>query len=233
MSQVKATDRSRSIFNEYKAKNPGAIVTQSYLRLEKPLGTQQTVSFDVLNNVGTSTPNPTERRLAITDNFLVTEMSIFIFKVTTAAVTQTGILDTWPNALTYTGSGEAANLMNLYNGYLNIKINSTTFIESLDLYRFYRVGTAQQGVQISQQAAAIGTNGAYLADQWDAASWGFYPVTPGIEFSGAKKNEINIITPASTAMGGTSSTNYAVCYVRGLLAQNAAQWQQTGPRPRN
>lgn len=227
MNKVKATDRSRSIYNEYKAKNAGAIVTQSYLRLEKSLGTQQTVSFDVLNNVGTTAPNVTEKRLAITDNFLATEISIFIFKKLDANAINLSTLDTFPNALTYTGSGEATNLMNLYNGFLSVKINSVTYIESLDVYSFYRVGTAQQGVQVSQQSAGVGSNGAYLADQWDAGSWGFYPITPGIEFGGAKKNEITITTPASTAMGGTSSTNYVVCYVRGLLAQNAAQWQNT------
>jgi len=207
--------RNRAIYNDL-PKN----ATQGYLRLEKSLGTQSTVEFDVLNNVGT--PNTTERRLKITDRFWVSELAIFLFKLPSGGNLGATNLDSWPNAGVYTAANEAINLHNIYNGYLAVRVNQTVWIDSLDVYRFYRVGGAQEGVGLSTYDATNNPINKFVNSTWDIGSFGFIPNTPLIALDGLADNKITITCPQSLAMAGTSSTNYVVCYLRGFLQQNGA-----------
>lgn len=216
MKNFAVAGRSRSIFDSI-PKKQGVVRTQSYLRLESAaLGTQGTVDFNLLTNQGTV--NTTEKRLAITDNFIITEVGFFIYKVASGSTSQVNTLNTFPNSLVYTGSGEAANLMNLYNGSLFINIDGRTILESWDLMRHYRVGNAQKTVL----TAASGTGNAWDASTWDSASYGYFPVTPQITLFGSSKNVIRLNLPASVAMAGTSSSNYATLVLRGFLDQSAS-----------
>lgn len=219
---IMATDRTRAIFNSLQ-KRQGVVTTQSYLRLEQTLGTQGSVNFSVLVNDGTATAN--ERRLSITDAFTVTSLSILIYKQASGGAISAGVLDTFPNPLKFTGA-EAPALQAIYNGYLSVRVNSTVFIDSLDVYRFYRVGTAQAGVQTTV------TPSIYQASEYNRGDYPFYSLTPGIRLSGATKNEISITLPESVAMGGGGGTvNRVVCYLRGFLEQNGARFQAANQRP--
>ena len=204
--------RTRSIFNGLK-KHPGVLTTQSYLRLESNLGTQSTVNFNVLNNQGAQTV--TEKRLSITDSFIVTGLSIFTYKKngSNGAKSQ---LDTFPNPLVYTGAGDAATMQELYNGFLSIRVNSVVYIDSLDCYRFYRVGVAQKNVETTT------TPSGYQQSEYSGGDYGFYSLTPSIELSGATKNEIQLTLPENITM--TNTDVFAVCYLRGFLRQNNAQF---------
>jgi hypothetical protein len=216
--KVKATGRARSIYNALK-KHPGVIDTQSYLRLEKQLGTQSSLTFDVLNNQGAQTVN--EKRLAITDSFVITSLSIFFYTYATnvANSQEKSTLHTFPDSLVFTGAGEAASLQGFYNGFLSVRVNSVVYIDSLDLYRFYRVGVAQQGVETTT------TPSNYLRSQWSNGDYGFYSLTPTIELSGATKNELTISLPSNiTVTPAANHATFAVCYLRGLLRQNNAQF---------
>jgi len=220
-TKIQPTDRSRAIFNSIK-KRPGVVTTQSYLRLEQVLGTQGNVNFDVLLNQGQANAN--EKRLAITDSFTVTSMAVMIYKQAAAGKISAAQLDTFPNPLIYAGANEASALQALYNGYLTVRVNSTIFIDSFDVYRFYRVGVAQQGVETTT------TPSVYVANSFDRGDYPFYSLTPGIRLSGATKNDLSLTLPESVAMAGTAgTTNRVVLYLRGFLEQNGAQFQ-TAPR---
>lgn len=215
-TKITPTDRSRANFNAIK-KRKGVVTTQSYLRLEQTLGTQGQVNFDVLLNQGAANAN--EKRLAITDAFTITSLAIAIYKIPSGGNISSGQLDTYPNPLTYVGAGEAAALQAIYNGFLTVRVNSTIYIDSLDAYRFYRVGVAQAGV-----LSAVGSE--YNASSYERGDYPFYALTPGIRLSGATKNDISLTLPQSVAMAGTAgSTNRIVCYFRGFLEQNGAQFQ--------
>lgn len=218
MKNIQATDRSRAIFNSLR-KRPGVVTTQSYLRLEQTLGTQGQVNFNVLVNDGQADAN--ERRLAITDAFTVTSLAVVIYKQAAApAKISAGVLDTFPNPLIYTAAGEAAALQGLYNGFLSVRVNSVVYIDSLDVYRFYRVGVAQAGVETTT------TPSGYVQSEYSRGDYPFYSLTPGIRLSGATKNELSLTLPESVAMGGAGgTTNRVVLYLRGFLEQNGAQFQ--------
>lgn len=220
--KVSATDRTRATYNDIA--EPGKVSTQSFLRLESTaLGTQNQITFNVLRNDGTQ--NTTERRLALTDSFVVTDIGVFLLKVASGSTNAKNRLQTFPNSVLFSGSGEADNLNNIYQGFINIKIDGRVYLDSLDVMRFYRAGEAQNGVGLSTYDATNNANNKFVANQWDNGSYGFFPLTPTIQLSGARKNEISIQCPESLNMIGTSSTNYCVMILRGFLQQNQANFR--------
>jgi hypothetical protein len=218
-----ASNAPRAIFNDMAEQFPGKITTQSYLRFEVPLSSSSDIIFPVLQNQGAQVS--TERRLAINDAFLIYDLSIMIKKVPTGGAQGGVMLNTWPNPLTYTGGAgaEALAMNGIYNGFLTIRQNSTVFIDSLDVLRYLRIGAAQKGVDLGAGTGA--SPNIYLADNYNSANYPFMPLTPGILLDGSKKNEIRIQLPDSVDMSGTSSTNYAVCFCRGLLISDGADFQ--------
>lgn len=221
MGQVTPTGRNRAIYNElqkFYTGRPGVIITESFLRFETILTTQQTVTFNVLTSAGAAAQTITEKRLNIPDAFIVSNFGFYLLKVATGSTNNVNMLQTFPNAISFSGASEAANLLNMYNGYMTVKINQTTWIDSLDILRFYRAGTAQKGVAVSTAAS----NNLYQENQFDVSDWGQNALTPGIKLDGGSNNDISITTPAPTNMAGTSSTNYAVIIARGFLIQNGS-----------
>lgn len=224
-SGIYPADRARAIYNHILQNYPKKITsTQGYLRLEKELvDSRSNIQFNVLTNDGT--PRASEKRLALTDLFFATEMSLYLMKITDAQVTAGvefgSIMDTYPNSITYDGANEAAALRTMYNGNFNVKIDNDVIIEGLDNMRFYRAGQAQQGVEVSVDT---NTNPAYVADEWNSASYGMYPLTPNILFSGTAKNSVFIELPDSVDMSDPDATskNYVICVFRGILIQNAS-----------
>ena len=197
-----------------RVKRPGVITTQSYLRFEKSIqGTFNSISFDVLVNQGST--GTTERRLQLTDTFTITQLALFIYKAgTTTAVTNDdkakATLFSWPNPNVFTQT-VADSLMNVYNGYLQLRVNTEVLIDSLDIMQFYRVHTTQNGAVTNAQ------------DEWPMINNGFKKIVPTITLNGAAKNEINLFFPQSINLAGSAESNYIVCYCRGFLNQNAAQ----------
>jgi hypothetical protein len=149
-------------------------------------------------------------------------MAIMIRKHADTTEQYISTLDTFPNAITYAKAGEAGNLMAIYNGYTSITVNNIVYVDSLDNMRFYRVGDAQQGVDLGAGTGA--SPNVYLADSYPSSNYPFAPLTPGITFSGGAKNEIEVTLPASADLTGTASTNYCVAYFRGLLINNGAKF---------
>lgn len=233
MNQVKPQTPSRALYNflreEYldgpdsKVKYPGnVIITDSWLRSEVSI--QQagvsSLSFDFLVNQGNM--NVTEQRLNMTDKFAAAYLSVVLFRAgTTVAATQAeiaiGTLHTFNNPTVF--GAEAPALMGLYNGNMKITIDSIVYEQSLDIRRFYRVGTAQEGM-----APGDGTD-VYGGSTWSDYAYPFAPLTPAITLSGTGKNEFILNTPGNLGidMQATGAQNFAVCYLRGFLIQNVNQ----------
>jgi len=197
-----------------RVKRAGVITTQSYLRFEKSIqGTFNSISFDVLTNQGAAAT--TERRLQLTDTFTITQLAIFIYQAgTTTTVTNQdkakALLYANPNPNVFTQT-VTDSLYNVYNGYMQLRVNTEVLIDSLDIMQFYRVHTTQNGAV---------TN---ATEEWNAINNGFKKIVPTITLNGAAKNEINLFFPESIDLSGDDKSNYIVCYCRGFLNQNAAQ----------
>jgi hypothetical protein len=222
-------DGSRDYVSSLRNQYPGSIITQSYLRSEVQLGTTATsqFSFNILANQGT--PNSTERRLQITDRFAVTAISVMMYQfdnstaATAPANRSQAKLYTW-NAPSKFTTATAAQLETIYNGYLRMIIDGTTYVDSLDTRRFYRVPTSQQGSILSTGVATTSTFPTIQADGWDGTHYPFAQLTPAIVLNGAGRNEVTLNTPEATALSAAAATtNVLVLYCRGWLIQNASQ----------
>lgn len=222
-------DGSRDYVQSLRSQYPGSIITQSYLRSEVQLGTTATsqFAFNILANQGT--PASTERRLQITDRFAVSAVSIMLLNATaTAGVIAASDrsqskLYTWNSPAKFT-TANSLTLESLYNGYLRMIIDGTTYIDSLDTRRFYRVPVSQQGTIVSTGTATASTFPNVQADGYDGTHYPFAQLTPAIVLNGAGRNEITLNTPEATAVSpSATSVNVLVLYVRGWLIQNASQ----------
>jgi hypothetical protein len=213
-------DSLRQSLDTIKRKYPNTIITQSYLRCEKLISNGITgVKFDILTNEGS--PNSTERRLAITDRFVGTSWALYIQKATTSAAADRakGALKSWNNPNVFSGT-EATELQMVYSGYLRAIIDKDVIIDAFDCDRFYRVPDSQKGTLLYTTAPAGGT---IQGDSWYDTHFAFAKLTPFLVLNGAGQNEITINLPESMNAAGQSSTaNYFVLKIRGMLCQNAS-----------
>lgn len=211
----------RATYNALKRKfNVGkssVIITPGYLRSEQVLGTQNQVNFPILVNEGTA-PRSTERRLGISDAFVITDIGFRIGRLTGAAPQATPgpiLLESFVNPAVFTVAAEAAALQTMYNGFLSVKVGSITYIEALDLLRFVLVGQAQRGMTLFTASTYGQSEQHGLSDLSD--------IVPTITFGGLEKNTVQITLPESAAMGAVAPiTNVSVFYAKGFLCQNAA-----------
>lgn len=206
------------------------IATQGYLRLAANVQTGaalNSITWNVLSNQGTV--RATEVRLDITDMFTVTHWGLYLVKAGTStsatdAELSTAHLFTNPNSLTFSGSGEAANLMNVYNGFMSVTVDRNKIVDKYDAMRFYRVGTAQKGVlQAYNATAPAGTSLSYLDDTWDNVSYGMANVDPNVTLNGVGDNNLTLTLPSAANLSGTSSTNFVFLVMRGIRWQNASK----------
>lgn len=218
--RVRATNASRALYNETITKFKGKIVTPGYLRLESSIqvAALNQITFPVLQNQ--PPVNQTENRLKLPDAFVIEKIFFGLIKAGAAvAATQAEIAQAKiranNNALIFVGAAEAANLQAFYNGYISIRVDTTVYIDSMDVMRFYRVSTSQKGVG----PAVIITD-----DEWNAPDFAMYELIPSITIEGSANNVITVSLPASLNLSGTASQNFAVCVCRGFLVQNGAKY---------
>lgn len=190
-----------------------AILSQSYLRLERLLSTTVTnYQFGVLINDAPqgSTIRTTEVRLNLQDAFYVGSVQMFTFN--TAAATDTNFaLVSYPNRFVYTTANAAQALYNLYNGYMSITVNNRIITPSWDVYRHLEVNQTQQN-----NALAPGIN----IDQINGADSTGFACEPNFVLIGSKNNVVQINLPAAVGtLQATSVTGVAII-LRGILAQN-------------
>lgn len=184
--------------------NPNATISEGYLRSEVDLVQQNSVTFPITVNDGDG-QQVTERRLKISQMFLVTQIGLFLYNHGTGSAADRAV------ATLHTYEATAVNTSGdmgvIYNSYLSARVDEVTYFDALDTLRFRRVGQAQVGV------AGI------VADQWDATNWGFYRLTPFIFFGGQSSNVVTLQLPTNIDL--STDTTTVVMEARGLLIQNA------------
>jgi len=215
-----------SLRNQY----PGSIITESYLRLETPIeGTFTNIAFNVLANQGT--PTATEQRLQIADGFVITKFGFTLLKVpttTTAAPTaaQQGAAQiySYPNATAFSQSGQAANLLSIYNGYLSFRYRNTVYMESYAMQNFYSVPTSQEGTTTAVYYNSGATTYTIAKSGWQPET-SMVSIEPTMKISGTQKIDININLPASVNLAGSGSGSQTVAclWMKGFKVANGAR----------
>lgn len=227
---AKAFSRKQAIFNEkatmYARK--GVITTPGFLRLESlcPTTATSSILFNTLDTSGVKTS--TERRLKLADSFTVTEIAFYLGAgdATSNAPTPTQYarqtLHTFPNNNVTAFTGSADELEVLYNSYLTLRVDTTTFLDSVPLRQFYRVGTSQQGV-----GSSATNNSPVQADEWGLSMYGRTELVPTIELNGQSNIEWSITLPDATVLSAASGKFVnCVLFLTGFLNQGAATVQR-------
>ena len=228
---AKAFSRKQAVFNEKAAQyaNQGVITTPGYLRLESlaPDAASSVFQFNTLDTSGTKTV--TERRLKLSDTFTITDISFYLgtgaatSNAPTAAQYASQLLATFPSPNNASfASGKALLLESIYNGFLSLRVDTTTFLDSIPMRQFYRVGTSQQGV-----GSSAANNIAIGRDEWTMSMFGKNELLPTIELNGQSNIEFNINLPNATNCAGASGTfTNCVLILQGFLNQGAAASQR-------
>lgn len=235
---AKAFSRKQAVFNE-KAQQyagQGVITTPGYLRLETLLATVGTatslnsISFNTLDTSGTK--QPTERRLKLSDTFTITGISFYLGGLSSATVgAPTAVeqakeeLHTFPNTQVTCIGAMSDELEALYNGYLSLRVDTTTFLDSVPMRQFYRVGDVQQGTITATGGATTNKSG------WYSAMYGRNELLPTIELNGQANIEWSITLPTSIPYTQPALTfTNAVLVLDGFLNQGAATVQRNVQR---
>lgn len=231
---AKAFSRKQAVFNEKAMQyaRQGVITTPGYLRLETALANNglatslNQITFNTLDTSGTKLS--TERRLKLSDTFTVTSFSFYIGSGAAAAVgAPTPVeqaqeqLHTFPNiAVTGIGANSGA-IEAIYNGFLSLRVDTTTFLDSVPMRQFYRVGDVQQGT-----ITATGGNVANKSS-WASGMYGRTELLPTIELNGQANIDWSITLPTNIAYTQVAATyTNAVLVLEGFLNQGAATVQR-------
>lgn len=231
---AKAFSRKQAVFNEKAAQyaGQGVITTPGYLRLETLLQSGatatslSTIAFNTLDTSGTK--QPTERRLKLSDTFTVTGISFYLGGGTatpigapTAQEQASELLHTFPNQQVTAIGANSTILEALYNGFLSLRVDTTTFLDSLPMRSFYRVGDTQQGTIMSLGGTATNKSG------WYSAMYGRNELLPTIELNGQANIEWSITLPTTVTYSQPAVTFLnAVLVLDGFLNQGAATVQR-------
>jgi len=236
---ARAFSRKQAVFNEKASQyaSQGVITTPGYLRLETLLSTSgsatslNTINFNTLDTSGTK--QPTERRLKLSDTFTITDISFYIGTgVATVATGGTGTgqpgsveqakerLNTFPNQQVVAIGANTDELEAIYNGFLSLRVDTTTFLDSVPMRQFYRVGDTQTGTVFATGGTATNQS------TWNTAM-GKTSLLPTIELNGQSNIEWSITLPTSIPYTQVADTFCnAVIVLEGFLNQGAAGVQR-------
>ena len=108
---------------------------------------------------------------------------------------------------------------------MQLRIDTTTFLDSIPMRQFYRVGTSQ--FKTGAFSASAPTQLPVGRDEWPLAMYGRNELLPTIELNGQSNIEWSINLPNATDCSGASTyfTN-AVLILQGFLNQGAAGVQK-------
>jgi hypothetical protein len=208
-------------------------LTQSSLFLRKPINpTVTSYQFDVLETQ-TATLQNDEIRLNINDEFIVTQMGLYL--TGDVSISREGVvtvlkgLNLFTHALQNLDFVKGAELIPFYDGALKIAVNNIVYMEKWDTRKHYIAPRTQY-----VNASTTNVLGATIASN-DFGKDGMYSVEPMITLSGAKKNDLTLTLPQALNQSTftfvddaqTVSINVTgiALMLRGLNAQNAASFQ--------
>lgn len=230
--------RKQAVFNSKASEyaGQGVITTPGYLRLEQLISTSAAattlsqINFNTLDTSGVKLA--TERRLKLADTFTITDISFYLG---TGAATAVGAptpaeqaserLNTFPNAgVAQIGIAGGNALEAIYNGFLSLRVDTTTFLDSIPMRQFYRVGDVATGVQ--QASGAPAAAGFVNQSSWPLSMFGRSELLPTIELNGQSNIEFGITLPTTVAYTQPAGFCTAVIILNGFLNQGAATVQR-------
>ena len=191
-----------------------AVLTPSFLRSEVLLSTTA-ASYHVpvlVNDNTNGTPTVREQRLALQDLFIVSSVQFLL----TSGSSTTGSAKnyTYPNLTAF--STGAAQLYNLYNGYLNIQVNNQNVLPKWSLLQHLDVPQTQQNTNFN--AASATSPAQYVIDQSNFDTYAMQVCEPNLVLNGASNINASVILPA--APSAVDSNTYVATLWYGILAQN-------------
>jgi len=195
--------------------NPArAVLSQSYLRFEANLSTNQTqYSFDILVNDNQNPAFITRQPLNLQDAFITSSIGMFVGVPSTSAVTDAKVkLYSYPDVTTFTAAN-ALNLLALYNGTLSLTVNQRVIVPVWDAMRHYKAPITQTGY------TPTGVTAGNIDNATDWSTDGFYAVEPNIVLVGSKKNQLVLNLPQALATLPAANARVVMIF-RGLLCQN-------------
>jgi len=207
-------DNSKTLINQLGYDASHAVLTPSYLRSEVLLSTSS-ASYHVpvlINDNTNGTPLTRERRLNLQDFFVVGSIQVLL----TSGATGASKSYTYPNLTAF--STGAAQLWNVYTGYLNIQVNNQNVLPQWDLLQNYDAPQTQQNTNFN--AATATSPAQYTIDQFSADTFANQVFEPNLVLNGASNINASIILPA--APSALDSNTYVSIIWRGILAQNVS-----------
>jgi hypothetical protein len=200
--------------------NPAhAILTQSFLRSEVAMSISQStynLPIIVTQNQGASQFN-TERRLQLTDVFLVSSINVQVAAPASALDATFGLYN-YGNATVFPTSTSAAAINGAYaNGFLSMLIDNNQVLPAWDLDQHYRAPQTQQQSVIYY----TGANALPYVDSRNGSEDGIALVEPNFVLAG----NFNIQFTLNTIVGLSAITANSrfVVKLRGILAQNCSK----------
>jgi hypothetical protein len=207
-------DNARTLINQLGYDTSHAVLTPSFLRSEVLLSTSS-ASYHVpvlVNDNQNGTPTIRESRLALQDLFIVAQIQILL--VSGSATTGSAKAYTYPNATAFpTG---AAQLWNVYNGYLNIQVNNQNVLPKWSMLQHYDAPQTQQNTNFN--AATATSPAQFTIDQSTLDLFGMQVCEPNIVLNGASNINASIVLPA--APSAIDANTYVATMWYGVLAQN-------------
>lgn len=221
--------QDRALLAEIVAKNiemglKDATQLPGFIRSEVVLGTTNEITFKIGVNEQANGQNifPTENRLALNDAFFVKEWGVMFYAYDTSGTPEAQALarararlHTWANPNVFNAASVSVD--SAYNGKLSLRVDDTVFVDSMDMLRFMRIGTAQEGVELSTGA----TSPAYLGDTFLNSEMFAHETNPLVRLNGMGKNVLRVQLPSTENFAAVSGQAIvAVAYLRGWLSQN-------------
>jgi len=217
------------IYAKYKRLGKGNVrLTQSTLVLTKPINPNvATYNFDVLETQ-TATLAPNEIRLNLNDEFIITQLGLFLEASVEVGGAVTGQKVLFTYAPAQLDGTTAAGLQNFYNGNLQIAVNNIVYLDKFDSRKHMFVPRTQIQNSIAPNSAQIDSN--------NFSKDAMFSIEPTLVLSGAKKNQITLSLPSAITGGSFTFTDdkgavisYRIdricCIARGLNAQNGSVFQ--------
>ena len=191
-----------------------AVLTPSFLRSEVLL-TTSSAAYHVpvlVNDSQNGTPTIRESRLALQDLFIVSSIQILL--TSGSATTGSAKSYTYPNLTAF--STGAAQLYNVYNGYLNIQVNNQNVLPKWSILQHLDIPQTQQNTNFN--AATATSPAQYSIDQVNMNEFGLQVCEPNLVLNGASNINASIILPAAPST--VDSNTYVAILWYGILAQN-------------
>jgi hypothetical protein len=196
-----------------------AILTQSFLRSEVAMSTTAStynLPIIVTQNNGATQFN-TERRLQLTDVFLVSSIQVQAARPASATDAMYKVYN-YGSLTAFSTANTAASVDGVYaNGFLSMLIDNNQMLPAWDLDQHYRAPITQaQAVVYYTAAPALN-----YADSRDGSNDGIVQVEPNFVLAG----NFNIQFSLNTITGMTAVESFSrwVVRLRGILAQNCSK----------